>query len=319
MIGKVIIGKSFGGCVRYVVQKAGAVVLDAEGIRTEAVSAMVADFNLQRQLNPNLEKAVGHLALSWSTHDKPKLDARVMVERAREYMEKMHIRDTQYLIVEHRDREHPHVHIVYNRVNYQGQTISDKLQRQRNAQVCREITLRHGYYLATGKEQVNRQRLKGADKEKYVLHDAIHQSLEKARNWKELEALLQEKGIRLLYKYRSGTDQVQGISFSKGELSFKGSGIARSLSYNGISKKLEQNRQQSQPVTQVPKPQDRNAAPPDIPSQAHHAAKSSHPGTLFTSLKDTLAPAVGPSEEAGPANDYPFRKNKKKRKKRKHL
>ena len=47
MIGKVITGKSFGGCIRYVVQKHDAVILDAAGIRIQEASQMINDFNLQ--------------------------------------------------------------------------------------------------------------------------------------------------------------------------------------------------------------------------------------------------------------------------------
>jgi hypothetical protein len=314
MIGKVMSGKSFAGCVRYVVQKEGARVLEASGIRTDTVSAMVADFNLQRSLNPELGKAVGHITLSWSVHDRSKLNDQVMAERARGYLEKMQIRDTQYLIVEHRDREHPHLHIVYNRVNFQGRTITDKLQRRRNAQVCREMTERHGYYLAPGKEQVNRQRLRGADKVRYELHDAIRIALGKASNWQELENQLQPEGISIHYKYRSGTNQVQGISFQLGELSFKGSGIARNLSYNSISMQLELNRQQELLPAQVLKPQQERHFQPGTASPA--ASASIHP-LLSPHTGDLLSP-TSQAESAAAAHDYRFRK-KRKQKKRRHL
>jgi len=315
MIGKVMTGRSFSGCVRYVVQKQGARVLEAEGIRTDSVPAMVADFRLQRQLNPELGKAVGHIALSWSAQDRPKLSDQVKAERAREYLEKMQIRDTQYLIVEHRDREHPHLHIVYNRVNYRGKTITDKLQRRRNAQVCREMTERHGYYLAPGKGQVNRQQLTGADKAKYALHEAISTALGKARDWQELEALLQQKGITIHYKYRSSTEQVQGISFRQGELSFKGSAISRNFSYSGISKQLERNRQQ-----------ERLPAPVQKQQQEHHVhlretrpATPDHPHSVLSSSGSGLLSPAGQAENTAPMDDYHLRKKKRKKKKRRHL
>ncbi|WP_187270153.1 relaxase/mobilization nuclease domain-containing protein [Pontibacter qinzhouensis] len=312
MIGKVMTGKSFSGCVRYVVQKEGARVLAAEGIRTDSVSAMVADFHLQRQLNPELGKAVGHIALSWSIHDKEKLSEEVMAERAREYLEKMGIKDTQYLVVEHRDREHPHLHIVYNRVDYHGKTIPDKLQRRRNAQVCREMTERHGYYLAPGKEQVNRQHLTGADKTKYALHDAISSALGKATSWQELEALLQQKGITLHYKYRSGTEQVQGISFRQGEISFKGSAISRNFSYKGISKQLERNRQQEALLAPEMRPQLRHQA-----SQTTVPERAAFTEAFLARHPISLAPTQGQPEEA--LNHHHFRKKKRRKKKRRHL
>ena len=53
----------------------------------------------------------------------------MMVLLAREYMEKTGIKDTQYIIARHHDQKHPHIHIVYNRVDNNGRTWdSDHIQ-----------------------------------------------------------------------------------------------------------------------------------------------------------------------------------------------
>ena len=240
MIGKVITGRSFGGCIRYVVQKHDAVVLDAAGVRMQQVNQIINDFNLQRKYNPNLGKAVGHIALSWSVNDAAKLNDEIMVNMAKEYLQKMKIQDTQYLIVKHRDKDHPHIHIVYNRVSNNGKTISDNFQKQRNVLVAKELTLKHGLYISPGKEKVNRQQLKGEDKIKYELFDAIKAASKKVKNINELKLVLTKQGIVTHLKYKSGTTEVQGISFSKGEYKFKGSEIDRSLSYAKLSQAIEQ-------------------------------------------------------------------------------
>ncbi|WP_299289372.1 relaxase/mobilization nuclease domain-containing protein [uncultured Mucilaginibacter sp.] len=242
MIGKVMSGKSFGGCVRYVVNKPEAKILDAQGVRIDSADRINHDFNLQRKMNPGLGKAVGHIALSWSISDKDILNESVMTQVAKEYLEKMKILDTQYLIVQHQDRQHPHVHIIYNRVNNQGKTISDQFERQLNAKVCKEITLKHGYHLAEGKQHVNRHRLTGADQKKYQLFDAISKAVKQSSSWKALEEKLKWQGISVQYKCKSGTTEVQGVSFGKGKYSFKGSELDRSLSYGRIRQELAQNR-----------------------------------------------------------------------------
>lgn len=251
MIGKVMTGKSFGGCVRYVVEKPEAIILDAQGVRIDSAERISRDFDLQRKMNPELSQAVGHIVLSWSIHDKDKLNENVMIRVAQEYLEKMKILDTQYLITLHQDRQHPHVHIIYNRVGNQGKTISDRFQRQLNAKVCKEITLQHGYHLAEGKQSVNRSRLRGTDKEKYQLFDAISKAVGQSTGWKGLEEKLSRQGLSVQYKYKSGTTEVQGVSFGKSgsgkertaTVSFKGSELDRSLSYGNISKELARNRQ----------------------------------------------------------------------------
>jgi hypothetical protein len=233
-------GRSFGGCIRYVVQKNDAVILDAAGVRMQQVNQIINDFNLQRKYNPNLGKAVGHIALSWSVNDAAKLNDEVMVMLAKEYMQRMKIQDTQYLIVKHRDKDHPHIHIVYNRVGNNGKTISDNFQKQRNVQVAKELTLKHGLYMSPGKERVNRQQLKGEDKIKYELFDAIKAASKKVKNINDLKQVLAKQGIVTHLKFKSGTTEVQGISFSKGEYKFKGSEIDRSLSYAKLNQAIEQ-------------------------------------------------------------------------------
>src|SRR5476649_2572322 len=208
MIGKVITGKSFGGCIRYVVQKHDAVILDGAGLRMREVNQIIDDFNLQRKYNPNLGQAVGHIALSWSINDLAKLNDEVMVNMAKEYLQKMKIQDTQYLIVKHQDRDHPHIHIVYNRVDNNGKTIADNFQKQRNVKVCKDMTLKHGLYMSPGKEQVNRKQLKGKDKIKYELFDAIKSASKKVKNLNELKQVLAKQGIGMLYKCKSGTNEI---------------------------------------------------------------------------------------------------------------
>lgn len=241
MIGKVKTGKSFGGCIRYNLDRQEATILHAEGIRTGSTEHIIQDFNLQRKMNPGLGQAVGHIVLSWSKYDQDKLSPETMAERAKEYLQKMKITGTQYLVIRHTDREHPHVHIVYNRVNNEAKTISDQYQRKRNTEICKQLTKQYGYYLAQGKERVNRQRLTGADKIRYELYDAISKATAKATTWKQLESLLKQQNIGTQYKYKSGTNAVQGISFSKDGTLLKGSQIDRGMSYQKLNQQIEQN------------------------------------------------------------------------------
>ncbi|NIJ56146.1 relaxase/mobilization nuclease domain-containing protein [Dyadobacter arcticus] len=245
MIGKVTIGSSFGGVVRYAMEKQDASLLLAEGVRTDQVRSIIDDFNMQRKLNPNLTKAVGHISLSWNREDAVHLSPEIMQQRALEYMKKMKITGTQFILVEHRDKNHPHLHIIYNRVNNEGKTISDQFQKERNHKVCKEITLKYGYHLGKCKNQVNRQQLKGADKVRFELYDAIKIASATAASWNELNAKLERRGIEAIFKYKSGTNEIQGVSFTKGGLQFKGSKIDRSLSFRKLDAVIQQNQKQA--------------------------------------------------------------------------
>ena len=170
----------------------------------------------------------------------------LMTQIAKEYMQKMGITDTQYLLVRHLDQPHPHCHLVYNRVGNDGQTISDKNIKIRNAKVCRELTEKYGLYLAPGKANVRRERLREPDKTRYEIHDAIKGCLPKCKSWNELEGKLREQGINVRYKYCGNTDRKQGILFSKNGFEFSGSKIDRAFSFTKLDQHFTHVQQQTQ-------------------------------------------------------------------------
>ncbi len=100
MVGKVISASSFSGTVGYVMKEESR-ILEAEGITPPEVKDMVQDFKDQTLLNPRLKNTVGHISLSFSPKDAPRMTDALMTQIAKEYMQKMGITDTQYLLVRH--------------------------------------------------------------------------------------------------------------------------------------------------------------------------------------------------------------------------
>mgnify|MGYP001222668121 FL=1 len=70
MIGKIKKGKSFGGCIRYVMGKDNAKIIDSDGVLLGNIREITACFNYQRELNPKIKQPVGHIALSFKPEDK---------------------------------------------------------------------------------------------------------------------------------------------------------------------------------------------------------------------------------------------------------
>ena len=245
MVGKVISASSFSGTVGYVMKEESR-ILEAEGVMPPEVKDMVQDFKDQTLLNPRLKNTVGHISLSFSPKDAPRMTDALMTQIAKEYMQKMCITDTQYLLVRHLDQPHPHCHLVYNRVGNNGQTISDKNIKIRNAKVCRELTGKYGVYLAPGKDDVRRERLREPNKTRYEIYDAIKGSLPKCKSWNDLEGKLKEQGIGVRYKYCGNTDRKQGVLFSKNGFEFSGSKIDRAFNFTKLDNRFNHIQQQSQ-------------------------------------------------------------------------
>ena len=242
MIGKIKKGSGFKGCVNYVLGKEQAALLHAEGVLAESNRDIIRCFILQAGMNPDLKKPVGHIALSYSPVDTPKLTDEKMIQLAKEYMREMKITDTQYIIVRHQDREHPHVHIAFNRIDNNGNTISDRHERLRSTRICKELTLKYGLHMAGGKDNVKRNRLKEPDRTKYALYDIIKMEVGRCGNWNVLIANLKRQGVEVHFKHKGQTSEVQGVVFSMNGYHFNGSKVDRRFSYSKIDAALQHNR-----------------------------------------------------------------------------
>jgi Relaxase/Mobilisation nuclease domain. len=242
MMAKIVKGAGARGIVDYILDREkGASHIDHDGVLVSDNGSIARGLIAQSRLNPKVEKFIGHISLSFSKEDLPRLTDELMVRISREYMMKMGIRDTQYIIGRHHDKEHPHVHIAFNRIDNNGKTISDKNDRYRSERVCKELTRKYGLYFAKGKEQVNTNRLKEPDRTKYELYSLLKTEVGRCGDWATLTANLRKQGVEVRFKYKGRTDEVQGVVFGKNGYSFNGSKIDRQFSYSKITATLNRN------------------------------------------------------------------------------
>ena len=243
MIAKIVKGSSFNGVVSYILDKEkGAKILVCDGLFAENKDTIAMSFEAQSKMNPKVTKPVGHISLAFHKEDEHRLTDRAMAGIALEYLKEMGISDTQILIVRHFDKEHPHVHIAFNRIANNGRTISDCNERIRSAHICKELTKKYNLYFASGKEQVKQHRLKEPDKTKYGLYTILKSEVSRCGNWNILAANLKKQGVEMRFKYKGKSDEVQGVVFIMNGYSFSGSKIDRRFSYAKIDVALERNR-----------------------------------------------------------------------------
>jgi len=254
MIAKIVQGRGFKGVVGYVLDKVGAQLLFAEGVRTRDKDTIVSSFIAQSSANP-ISKPVAHVSLNFSAQDAAKLTDAAMAKIAAEYMAQMGYDNTQFIMVRHTDRSHPHIHLVINRIDNNGKRISDKNERFRSTKICRELTEKYGLYVAPDKQNVNRHRLREPDKTKYEIYDAIKATVPRCRNWNELTVALEKQGITTDFRYNGNTNKIQGIRFAMNGYTFNGSQIDRSCSYSKLDFQLSQSQKPVLSAAEVsPKP-----------------------------------------------------------------
>lgn len=256
MIGKIVTGKSFRGCLSYLHE--GRNLHDMELQRQEAQKkqAEVIHYNqcfgtkkkqLVRQfvevskLNPKVGKSVFHASISLAHEDAGKLTRQDKIDIAVKLAEKFGFQNNQFVAITHADTDHEHLHIVGNRIGYDGKTASDSNSYKRVAEFCRTMekaynlkpVLSPGKFLSPAERQHQGQRI---DQRKEAMKKDLKMAIQ---NSKSVDGVAKQME-RLGYQVERG----RGISFTDDkQVRFKGSQLGYSLA--DIQKQLALQQQQA--------------------------------------------------------------------------
>ncbi len=261
MIGKISSGSSFGGCMSYITRekqdklpkdKQVWRIIGSDGIRLD-----IGEDNWRKQVTQDMERPMlsrskikepcGHISLGFSPKDSDRLTDDYMLKIAEEYMEKMGITDTPYIIVRHTDKPHPHCHIMFSRVDYDGKIIKSATNRYRNKAVCLDITQHHNLTMGTDSLSLDPEKLRGSERSKVEIRQIANEVLND-RSIHDVATFRQElkkRGVKVEALYdRTPEQNMKTLIYRKGNHSFIASKIGRRFTPNSILKEL--NRREAQ-------------------------------------------------------------------------
>ena len=253
MIAKIKTRESFAGIVDYAHDynndKKKARLIDYKDVCIISNKSIADSFTIQASMRSKIVKPVKHISLGFSPNDAhlfsdDEKGDELMVRIAKDWMKEMGISNTQYIIARHLDTEHPHCHLVFNRIDNDGNVISDSRERIRNMAVCKLLNKKYGLYVAPSKsKKIHEDRLRGYEAKKHKLKMDINNILDRSSNWEEFCRLLKEVGISIRFFTSSQTKTIRGISFANHQISISGSKLEpKILTYGQLCLKLGERR-----------------------------------------------------------------------------
>ncbi len=251
MIGKIMIGKSFRGCLLYCLRDKE---MDGQTVikeRAEVLSYnqcyghekdLIQQFNEVRLLNQKVSKPVLHITLSLAPGEHLGKDKLALIAEA--CAKELGFQNNQYIAVGHKDTDHQHLHIVANRIGFDARAVSDSNSYKKIALFCRKMEAQYDLQqVLSPKRYLNKeqQQLPRLDQRKEELKKHIKQSLAGCTSYSRFEMEMKALGYQVI--------KGRGISFldSKG-VKVKGSDVGYSLMR--IEKSLAQNSMQQRIKTE---------------------------------------------------------------------
>jgi Relaxase/Mobilisation nuclease domain len=258
MIGKINpAGASFKSAVEYNIRardtqerKDNSIVL-CTNMETLNPNEIIEDFQEQVKLNNKVKKPVFHAFLSFHKDDTEQLNKELLVKIVLDYTKEMGLSKTQFAAFLHTDTEHPHIHLVANRIMNNGQRYNDSMEGFRGKQACQKITKRYGLTPADHLKHENIHDIKRGTKYdlnpkenfKKRLKSMIPSLLKEIDSLENFKNSIEKLGVEVKIKQDNNGNNV-GISFGEiredgTSIWVKGSEIDRQFSAKNLTYSIE--------------------------------------------------------------------------------
>jgi hypothetical protein len=252
MIAKAIKGKGFRGALEYDLSKEQGRVIDTnmEGVGPRELAT---EFGAIRKLRPNLGRSVLHVSLSAAPGEILTDDQ--WREIGQRYLQGMGLDANQYLVTRHLDTEHEHVHLLVNRVRFDGEVTSDSHDYRHHEILMRAIE--RDYSLqpvrpsieaerhAATKGEIEQGLRTGIASTRQRLQQLCDGAATTSRTYSDYAERLEAAGVELVPVTQLDGAKLSGLCYRLDGVMMKGSDLGKAYSPAGLAKRgisYEKNR-----------------------------------------------------------------------------
>lgn len=243
MIAKLVKGTGFRGALEYDLREQKGLLLDTN-TGGSTPQGLAKEFGEIRALRPNLTKAVCHVSISLSPNEK--LTDAQWKDVAQSYLTGMGFQDSQYVVSKHTDTEHPHIHIIANRITIKGEVVSDSHDYQRQESIMRKLEQEYGLTRVAPSKESSRKALSKGEVEHALrtgeasirtrLQELVDYAMKGNPSFEMFTMRLAQNAVQTKLNEAS-TGKVNGISFSLEGVAMKGSSLGKAYTWNSLIKR----------------------------------------------------------------------------------
>lgn len=299
MTGNQIKGKGFKGALRYnleKVEKKVAEVLDHNFVEVSEKRIM-KEILMVRALRPNLQKFFYHTSINFPPNENISSD--LMKQIGNDYMVGSGFTQHQFIMFRHLDADHPHLHILVNRIDFDGKVLSDSNDFQRSEKVLRELekkynltkvlSSREAKERAMTKDELEMMKRTNQPSGKLALQEIVRSVLHSGRRISTADFVegLEDKGVTVLFN-QAKTGYVSGISYSYKGFVSTGAKLGKDFKWTSIKNNIDYEQERDRATIHQANTRSRSVHPNAAAGSAHHSGDSASVRQGRTKLKSIL-------------------------------
>ena len=212
----------------------------ATNVAGDTPAELAAEFKRVAAQKPGIKEPVHKVSINLKSSEH--LETRQWIEVGHSYLQEMRFGDSPFLIAQHREKDHEHIHIVASRVDYNGKVVSDAFEQKRARIWAQSVEER--YNLSLTPERAEEKGLSRIEIEqamrtkqtppKLILQQSITQTLAAHPETPDFVTALERQNISI--RVRTKEKELVGISFGIDGRGFKGGSLGTKFTWQGLQK-----------------------------------------------------------------------------------
>lgn len=217
-------------------QEKDAEVILKEFLHGDTPAEITKEFKMIQNQNYNCKKNTLSFVLSPTIEDGKRLNKKALENITKQFIKDMQLRERQAIAFMHQDKDHKHIHLYVNRIDFKGQAYNDSFIGKRSQQAAEKVAER--MHLTTVKQvqfekHFNQKEIRSEIKRR---HDLTMKQF-RPKSLDDYVKAMQTNGVNVIPTINK-QNKLQGFRFEFDGHNLKGSAVHRQMSIGNILKEI---------------------------------------------------------------------------------
>jgi hypothetical protein len=217
-------------------QEKDAVVVFKQELAGHSPEEITQEFKMLQDQNYHCKKNTLSFVLSPTIEDGKQLNQKELGKICQKFIEQMKLEQRQAIAFAHKDKQHTHIHLYVNRIDYRGKAYNDSFIGKRSQLAAEKVA-----------EQLQLTTVKQVQMEKEFLRSDVRKEIKRRHeltlkqfalnNFDEYIKYMKTNGVQVIPSINK-SNQLQGFRFEFNGYNLKGSEVHQSMSGSNIGQRL---------------------------------------------------------------------------------
>tara|TARA_R110002074_G_scaffold381948_1_gene561326 strand:- start:951 stop:1808 length:858 start_codon:yes stop_codon:yes gene_type:complete len=217
-------------------QEKDAEIVLKEFLHGDSPVEITQEFKMLQDQNYHCKKNTLSFVISPTIEDGKSLNKKELETITRQFIKEMQLKDRQAIAFVHQDKDHKHIHLYVNRIDFKGVAYNDSFIGKRSQQATEKVAEHMGLTTVKQVQFEKEFNLKEIRKEIKRRHDLTMKQF-KPKSFDTYIKDMQVNGVKVIPTINN-QNKLQGFRFEFDGHNLKGSEVHRNMSLGNIGKQM---------------------------------------------------------------------------------